>query len=205
MRLQGLLLPVRLSNPVPQHETPPPSARISSLLYPHNLPAVLRESSLAWARSSGSRLTLWSSSEPLIQIPSSIGEDLSVDRRARYVSVMFPPTLSSSPILFPSVHVSSQYAYPSGLPSLAPSMPDRSYSYHHISNSNSYYDPRVPRQLPDHRQQQYHHVPSISNHIDPIDSFVSPPLFPTYIHSCALTLQSAVPYGSGEKPGTFPF
>ncbi|KAF9653199.1 hypothetical protein BDM02DRAFT_2144413 [Thelephora ganbajun] len=94
--------------------------------------------------------------EPLIQIPSTIGEDLSVDRRA-------------------SVDVSSsQYAYPNGLPSLPPSMPDRSYSYHHISN-NSYYDPRVPRQLPDHRQHQYHHhVPSIPNHIDPIDSF-----FPT--------------------------
>ena len=86
-------------------------------------------------------------------------------------------------------------------------MPDRSYSYHHISNNNnSYYDPRAPRQLPDHRQQQYHHhVPSIPNHIDPIDSFVSRPLLLACVYSHALTLQSTVPYGSGEKPGTFPF
>ena len=153
------------------------------------------------------QLTLRSSSEPLIQMPSTIGEDLSVDRRSRHVLVSFPPTLSPSLILFHSVHVSSsQYAYPNGLPSLPPSMPDRSYSYHHISNDSSYYDPRVPRQLPDHRQQQYHHhVPSIPNHIDPIDSFVSLPLLSACVYSRALTLQSTVSYGSGEKPGTFPF
>ena len=75
------------------------------------------------------------------------------------------------------MHVSPQYAYPNGLPSLTPSVSDRPYSYHHLPNNNSYYDPRVPRQLPDPRQQQYHHhVPSITNHIDPIDSFVSLPL-----------------------------
>lgn len=85
-------------------------------------------------------------------------------------------------------------------------MPERSYSYHHIPNNNSYYDPRVPRQLPDHRQQQYHHhVPSIPNHIDPIDSFVSFCLLLACVYSPPLTLQSTVSYGSGEKPGTFPF
>ena len=85
-------------------------------------------------------------------------------------------------------------------------MPDRPYSYHHIPNNSSYYDPRVPRQLPDHRQHQYHHhVPSISNHIDPIDSFVSLPILLACDYSHALTLQSTVSYGSGEKSGTFPF
>lgn len=90
---------------------------------------------------------------------------------------LFHPTLPPWLTWLPSVHVSSQYAYPNGLPSLTPPVSDRSYSYHHLPNNNSYYDPRVPRQLPDPRQQQYHHhVPSITNHIDPIDSFVSLPL-----------------------------
>ena len=204
-RSPGLLPLVRLSNPAPLHETLLPSEKISSLLCPHNPPAVLRECPPSDGPVPAQQLTLWSSSEPLIQMPSTIGEDLSVDRRSRYVSALFPPTLSPSLNLSPSVHVSSShYGYPNGLPSLPPPMPDRSYSYHHISNDSSYYDPRVPRQLPDHRQQQYH-VPSIPNHIDPIDSFVSLPLLFDCAYSRTLTQQSTVPYGSGEKPGTFPF
>src|SRR5207237_942039 len=88
-RLRGPLLLARLSNPVPRHEMPPPSERISSLPCLHNLLVVLREFFAHVGPSSSNRLTHWSPSEPLIQIPSTIGEDLSVDRRARYISVRF--------------------------------------------------------------------------------------------------------------------
>jgi len=88
--------------------------------------------------------------EPILNLPTMNGEGHS-DRRP------------SAPL------VPHQYSYPHGLPALPP-MPDRSYTYH---QAGQYYDPRAPRQLPDHRTQ-YQMPHSIPGHIDPIE-----PFFPT--------------------------